>query len=84
MRTVFKGWARRRINRVLVLALVMAGGILLTQACSGDGGSAETDRAAMLALHHSTNGTASNEFIVLLHIHGSIPSDQWGDALPTR
>ena len=57
MSTVFKGWARRRINRVLVLVLVMAGGILLTQACSGDGGSAETDRAAMVALNHSTNGS---------------------------
>ena len=60
MSTVFKGWARRRINRVLVLALVMAGGILLTQACSGDGGSTETDRAGMVALFHSTNGTVAN------------------------
>ena len=56
MRTVLKGSVGWRTNRVLVLVLVMAGGILLTQACSGDGGSAETDRAAMVALNHSTNG----------------------------
>ena len=57
MRSVFKGWLKRRINRAAVLLLVMVGGILLTQACSGDKGSAETDKTAMVALNRSTNGS---------------------------
>ncbi len=74
MMTVFKGWVGWRINRVFVLLLVMVWGILLTQACSGDGGSAETDRAAMVALFHSTNGTVAEQFLPpYLHI----PFDQW-------
>ena len=60
MRAVFKRFVRRRMTRALLLLLVVVGGILWTQGCSGDGGSAEGDRAAMVALFHSTNGTVAN------------------------
>ena len=74
MRTVFNRWVGWRINRVFVLLLVMAAGILLTQACLGDKGSAETDRAAMVALFHSTNGTVAEQ---ILPPYPRRPLDQW-------
>ena len=74
MIVVFKGWLKRRINRAAVILLVMVAGILLTQACSGDGGSPETDRAAMVALFHSTNGTVAKQ---ILPPYPHTPLDQW-------
>ena len=82
MRTVFKGWVGWRIKRALVLLLVMVGGILLTQACSGDGGSAETDRAAMVAFFHSTNGTVAE--VVFLYIFNSVLHDQGEGSLTIK
>ena len=70
-----KAWVGRRAKRRVALFALVGVGILLTQACSGDGGSAETDRAAMVALFHSTNGTIAHDVLGVAWLH--IPSDQW-------
>ena len=69
-----KAWVGRRAKRGLALLAVVATGVLLTQACSGDGGSAESDRAAMVALFHSTNGNVAKQ---ILPPYPHIPLDQW-------
>ena len=58
-----------------MLLLVVVGGILWTQACSGDGGSVEGDKAAMVAFFHSTNGKIAEE--VLFDIYFIAPRHQW-------
>ena len=75
MRAVFKRCAGRRRTRAILLLLVVVGGILWTQACSGDGGSAEMDKAAMVALFHATNEEIAVEVPGLLYF--SVPHDQW-------
>ena len=75
MRTVLKGSMGRQTKRALLLLSVMVVGILWTQACSGDEGSAEMDKAAMVALFHATNEEIAVEVPGLLYF--SVPHDQW-------